>query len=362
MAKRKYNFNPGPATLPLDALEEAQKNMVEYKSTGMSYLELSHRSKDFEEILASTQDLLRSLMEIPATHEIIFLGGGASLHFCMIPMNFLPQGKKACYLITGNWSELALKEAKLLGETVVGASSKEENFRRIPKAHEIKIAPDSVYVHMTSNNTIYGTQWKSFPETGNIPLIADMSSDIFSRRVDLSKFAVIYGGAQKNLGPAGVTVVIINKDFVGQAKENLPTMLKYKTHVEKNSLYNTPPVFAIYMMKLVLEWGKKIGGLKKIEQINEEKGRVLYGVVDEYPDFFKGTVDPDSRSLMNATIRLPNEDLEKKFISEAAAKDFHGLKGHRSVGGIRVSMYNALPLEGIEKLAEFMRDFVKKSG
>jgi phosphoserine aminotransferase len=362
MAKRKYNFNPGPAALPLSVLEEAQKNCVDYKGCGMSYLEISHRSKEFEEILAGAKSLLRSLMEVPDTHEILFLASGASLQFCMVPMNFLPAGKKASYLITGHWSELAVKEAKSFGEVVTAASTKEESFRRIPKPAEIHIDPDSAYVHLTSNNTIYGTQWKSFPDTGAIPLMADMSSDIFSRRVPVNKFGIIYGGAQKNLGPAGVTVVIFRKDLLARANEKIPTLLRYKTHVEKDSLFNTPPVFAIYMVKLVLEWAKGLGGLKKIEAINEQKGKVLYGIMDEYPDFYRGTVEPESRSLMNATVRLPSEDLEKKFLAEASQNNFHGLKGHRSVGGIRVSMYNAMPLEGIEALADFMRDFVKKNG
>lgn len=356
--ERVYNFNPGPAILPLEALKEAQKDLLNYKGIGMSIMEISHRSQDFKTILTETKNLFRRILEIPDNYEILFLQGGASLQFAMVPMNFLTKDKKAGYILTGSWSKKAFKEAKLFGDAYIVANTEEDKkFRRIPKQEELKIQPDSVYIHITSNNTIFGTQWKTFPDVGNIPLIADMSSDILSRKFDVNKFSLIYAGAQKNLGPAGVTIVIIKKEMLSYANENLTTMLQYKTHVENDSLYNTPPVWCIYMVKLVLEWMEREGGLEKIQQINEQKGKLLYGLMDKYPDFYRTTVDDDSRSLMNVTMRLPNEDLEKEFIDKATKAGFVGLKGHRSVGGIRVSMYNALPLEGIEKLVEFMEDF-----
>lgn len=356
---RKFNFNPGPATLPLEVLEELQKNVVDYNSIGMSVLEISHRSKEFEEILSTTKSLFRELMAIPEDYEILFLGGGASLQFAMIPMNLLNPGGKADYIITGEWSKKALKEAKLLGQPVIAATTEDEKFRRIPKPEEIKLSKDATYVHLTSNNTIFGTQWSSFPETKGIPLIADMSSDILSRRVDVEKFGLIYAGAQKNLGPAGVTVVIIRKDLAERCPETVPTMLRYKTHIEDNSLYNTPPVFAVYGVKLVLEWVKRQGGVEKVEEINKKKGGLLYQAIEESSGFYRSTVDADSRSLMNVTFRLPDETLEAKFIQEAAKVELHGLKGHRSVGGIRASIYNAFPLEGIERLVNFMKQFAK---
>ena len=355
MTGRKFNFNPGPAVLPVGALEKLKDSILDYGGTGIGILETSHRSKEFEAILERTKSLLRELMAIPESHEILFLGGGANTQFAMIPMNLFQNGKTASYILTGTWSKKAIKEAKHYGNPVVAASTEEESFTRIPSPDEIKIDPSSAYVHITSNNTIYGTQWKTFPDTGSVPLVCDMSSDIFSRRVDVSKFAMIYGGAQKNLGPAGVTIIIMRNDLIDSCSDKVSPMLSYKTHKEKNSLYNTPPVFAIHTTQLVLEWAKERGGLGAIEKENEEKGKLLYGTIDESPDFYRGTVKPDSRSLMNATIRLPSEDLEKKFIEEAAKENLHGLKGHRSVGGIRVSMYNAMPLEGIEKLTAFMR-------
>ncbi|MEW5806306.1 MAG: 3-phosphoserine/phosphohydroxythreonine transaminase [Acidobacteriota bacterium] len=361
MGNRIFNFNPGPATLPLPVLEKVRDEFIDYSSLGMSVTEISHRSKQFEAVMMDTKKLLAEIMGIPPNYKIIFLGGGASLQFAMIPMNFLPQGKNADYVITGEWAQKAHKEAKLIGKTNIAATTEADGFRRMPRQDELKLDPNACYVHITSNETISGTQWQRYPDVGNVPLIADMSSDILSRKVDVSKFGVIYAGAQKNLGPAGVTVVIIHDDLVAKCPENLPTMLNYKTHVSKDSLYNTPPVFAIYMVKLVLEWLKAQGGLKKIEEINNEKGRIIYGILDEYPDYYRSAAHKDSRSIMNVTLRLPNEDLEKKFIDEASKAGFHGLKGHRSVGGIRVSMYNAMPLEGIQKLAAFMEEFKKNN-
>lgn len=356
---RKFNFNPGPATLPLEVLEELQCNIVEYDNIGMSFLEISHRSKEFEEILNTAKALLKELMNIPDDYEVLFLTGGASLQFAMVPMNLLTPGKKADYIITGYWSKKAIEQAKIIGKTVVAATTESENFSRIPTQDEIKLSQDATYVHITSNNTIFGTQWKQFPQTNNVPLIADMSSDILSRKIDVSKFGLIYAGAQKNLGCAGVTVVIIKKDLADNPPKNLPTMLKYKTHIEDNSLYNTPPVFAIYVVKLVLEWLKRKGGVEKIEEINTKKAELIYEAIDSSSGFYRGTVSPDSRSYMNITIRLKNEDLEKKFIQEAEKIGLHGLKGHRSVGGIRASIYNAFPLEGVETLVDFMEKFAK---
>ncbi len=361
MADRIYNFNPGPATLPLSALEKAQKEFLDYRNAGMSVTEISHRSKEFDAILEETKNLLHEIMEIPQNYKTIFLQGGASLQFAMVPMNFLPPGKSADYVVTGSWAKKAIKEAQIIGKVNVAASTESDGFRRMPKENEITLDPNAIYVHITSNETISGTQWAQYPDTGQVPLIADMSSDILSRKIDVNRFALIYAGAQKNLGPAGVTVVIIRDDLIEKCPDSLPTLLNYKTHVSKNSLYNTPPVFAIYMVKLVLDWIKAEGGMEKIEERNMKKAKLLYGILDQYPRYYKSAVDLDSRSIMNVTLRMSSEELEKKFISEAAKKGFHGLKGHRSVGGIRVSMYNAMPLEGIEKLVEFMEEFLKKN-
>jgi len=360
MANRIFNFNPGPATLPLPVLEKAKEEFVNYSSLGMSVTEISHRSKQFDAILEDTKKLFCEILGVPQNYKIIFLGGGASLQFSMVAMNFLAQGKSADYVVTGEWAKKALKEAQILGQPKVAATT-EPDFKRIPKQNEIKLDPNACYVHITSNETISGTQWAQYPDVGTVPLICDMSSDILCRKFDVSRFALIYAGAQKNLGPAGVTVVIIRDDLVEKCPEKMPTMLNYKTHVAKNSLYNTPPVFAIYMIKLVLDWVKGQGGLAKVEEINNEKARLVYGILDKYPDYFKSAAEKESRSIMNVTLRMKNEETEKMFIDEAAKAGFHGLKGHRSVGGIRVSMYNAMPLEGIKKLVEFMEDFKKRN-
>lgn len=359
---RKWNFNPGPATLPLSVLEKLKENTIELNGLGMSILEISHRSKDFEVILNETKNLYHKLLGFSDEYDTIFLGGGASLQFAMIPMNFL-KGGVADYVITGSWSKKALKEAKLFGNPNVSASTENEQFTRLPKENEIKYSQNPNYIHFTSNNTIYGTQWHQFPKTPEgIPVFCDMSSDILSRKFDTNKFSLIYAGAQKNLGPAGVTLITMKKELLNSVKEGLPTMLSYKTHFAENSLYNTPPVFAIYVVKLVLEWANEIGGLEKIEETNNKKAEILYGIIDKYADYYRGTVvDKNSRSFMNVTFRLPSEELEQKFIKEASSAGFHGLKGHRSVGGIRVSMYNAFTLEGIEKLCNFMEEFKRKN-
>jgi len=361
MAKQVFNFNPGPAVLPKEVLRQVQSELLDYKGTGISILESSHRAAEYEEINTAAMKLFRELMGLGDNYKVLFMGGGASLQFDMLPMNLHPKGGTAAYIETGSWAEKAIKEAKKVanGTVHVAASMKEEKFNRIPKQNELKIPADAAYLHYTTNNTIYGGQWQYIPDAGNVPLVSDMSSDIFSRELDFKKFALIYAGAQKNLGPSGVTIVIIRDDMLAKCAEGLPTMLSYKTHAGKDSLYNTPPVFAVYVVRLVLEWIKNQGGLKAVEKVNFAKKERIYQTMDLHPDFYRGTVKPDSRSWMNLTLRLPSEDLEKKFLSEAKAAGFIGLKGHRDVGGIRVSLYNALPLEGAEKLADFMMAFKK---
>lgn len=362
MTNRIWNFNPGPATLPLPVLEKIKEDIPDYSGTGMAVMELSHRSKPYAAVHAEAKDLLVELLGIPENFKILFLQGGASLQFAMVPMNLLGDGKSADYVITGSWSKKAMKEAKILGSAKVAGSSEDTNFNRIPKQSELTLDPDAVYVHITSNNTIAGTQWATFPDTGDVPIISDMSSDILSRKFDLSQFGLIYAGAQKNLGPSGVTVVIIRDDLVAKCREDIPTLLRYATHVDKDSLFNTPPTFSIYIVKLVLEWLKAQGGMRAIEKTNQAKGELLYNTIDSNSEFFRGTVEPESRSLMNVTFRLPTEELESQFISEGLENGFGGLKGHRSVGGVRVSMYNAMPLDGIKALTDFMVDFSGKNG
>ena len=357
MAHRIFNFNPGPATLPLEVLEHIQQELLDYKGTGMSVMEISHRSAEFEEINDNAIALVRELLGLDDSYHVLFLGGGASTQFAMIPLNFLTPDKTAAYVDTGAWSSKAIVEAQKVGKVHLAGSSKDTNYDRIPE--KIDIPDNLAYFHLTSNNTIRGTQWQKFPDTGNIPMICDMSSDIASRQREFKKFDLIYAGAQKNLGAAGATLVIISQAMADKCIEGNLTMLDYRTHIKKKSLFNTPPVFSIYVVKLVLEWIKKQGGIQAIEKINIAKKERIYQLMDSYPDFYKGTVKSDSRSWMNLTMRLPNEQLEQKFIAEAKAADMGGLKGHRSVGGIRVSLYNAMPMEGVEKLAQFMEDFKK---
>lgn len=362
MANRIWNFNPGPATLPLPVLEQMKADLPVYRETGMAVMELSHRSKDYAAIHADAKSLLRELFSVPDNYHILFLQGGASTQFFMIPMNLLREGQSADYVNTGAWSKKAIKEAKLFGTVNVAGSSEDQNFTFIPKKEDLNLDPGARYVHLTSNNTIAGTQWKTFPDAGKIPLIADMSSDILSKKIDLLPFGIVYAGAQKNLGPSGVTVVIIRDDVVENCRDDLPTMTMYKTHVEKDSLFNTAPTYSIYILKLVLEHVKKIGGLDAVEKENAAKAELLYGTIDGHKEFFRCPIPEDSRSMMNAVFRLPSEDLEAQFIADGLAAGFGGLKGHRSVGGIRVSMYNAMPLKGIEELVEFMTDFARKNG
>lgn len=355
--KRAFNFNAGPSALPLEVLQKAQAELVDFKGTGMSVMELSHRSATFEEVHNEAIARLRKLYEIPENYEVLFLQGGASLQFTMIPMNFLAEGQKASYIQTGAWSEKAFKEAKFFGTPVEAASTKENNYKNIPATQDIQIDAEAAYVHLTSNNTIFGTQWKTFPTTGDIPLIADMSSDILSKKVNISDFAMIYAGAQKNLGPSGVTVVIIRKDLLEKANPNIPTMLQYGTHSKNNSLYNTPPTFGIYMLGEVLKWVEAAGGLEAIEKQNEGKAKLIYDAIDNSNGFYYGHATEDSRSLMNITFRVADEALEKKFLAEAKDAGFVGLNGHRSVGGCRASAYNAVPVEACQALADFMVKF-----
>ncbi|MDO9265424.1 MAG: 3-phosphoserine/phosphohydroxythreonine transaminase [Desulfosalsimonadaceae bacterium] len=358
---RIFNFNAGPAVLPLPVLEEIQASFLNFNGSGMSITEVSHRSTWFDNVINDAVERTKRLLGLDDKFHVLFLQGGASLQFAMLPMNFLPEGKSADYVNTGTWATKAIKEAKILKKTHrVAATSEDRNFAYIPK--NIPFDKDAVYVHLTSNNTIKGTQWAEFPDTNGVPIIADMSSDIMSRPLDVEKFGVIYAGAQKNIGPAGVCMVIIRDDMLGLIPEGLPSMLNYKTFTESNSMYNTPPCFSIYTIQLVMKWLEEtVGGLKAMEAINRKKGGLLYDFMDA-TEFYRATADKDSRSLMNVTFRLPSEDLEKQFIKEATAAGMGGLKGHRSVGGCRASIYNAMPVEGVQTLVDFMKAFEKKNG
>lgn len=362
MEKRIYNFAAGPAILPEPVLKEAQEQLWTLPGIGMSILEISHRSKTFDKIIAEAKDGLKSLLGISDNYELLFLQGGASLQFSMVPLNLMVKNKKADYIVTGSWSKKAVKEAKRVGTANIAATTEEGKFKRIPKQEELKLDPQADYVHFTSNNTIYGTEWYKEPEVGNVPLVCDASSDILHKKIDVSKYALIYAGAQKNIGPSGVTLVIIRKDMIERSSDSLHTMLNYKIHVENNSLYNTPNTFGIYIIALVTKWLKGLGGLDGMYKINKEKADVLYNCIDESGGFYKGHADKDSRSLMNITFNLATEELEKKLIGEATAAGFDGLKGHRSVGGLRASIYNAFPKKGVEDLVGFMKDFQQKNG
>jgi phosphoserine aminotransferase len=358
---RIHNFSAGPAILPLPVLEEAQRDLVELPGVGMSVMEISHRSKPFDAIIQGAEADMRTLGGIPSEYKVLFLQGGASLQFSMVPMNLLTPGTSADYIMTGEWSKKALKEAKRVGATRIAASTEADRFTRVPAQAELSCAADAAYVHMTSNNTIFGTEFHYVPDTGGPPLVCDASSDMFARPLDVARFGLIYAGAQKNLGPSGVTVVIIREDLLARSADSLPTMLNFKTQAENASLYNTPPVFGIYILRLVLKWLVGIGGLDAIGRINERKARRLYDELDR-SEFWRPHAQKDSRSLMNVTFRLPSEDLEKLFVKESTAAGFDGLKGHRSIGGLRASIYNAFPEDGIAALVEFMREFERRHG
>ena len=361
MGKRIYNFNPGPAALPLPVLEEIQAEFIDYRESGMSITEVSHRSDLFDEVINNAKLRVKRLLGLGKDHEVLFIQGGASLQFSMVPMNLLADHQVADYVNTGSWSAKAIKEAQILGKQVrVAATSEDRDFTYIPK--DIAFNGDAAYVHLTSNNTIRGTQWRRFPEVGTVPLISDVSSDIMGRSMDMARFGLIYAGAQKNLGPSGVTLVVIREDMLERVPENLPTMLKYTTFAAKNSMFNTPPCFAIYVLELVMKWLEEtVGGLVKMEQINEKKAELIYKHLDN-SGFYWGTADKEDRSMMNVTFRLTDQSLEQVFIDEALANGLGGLKGHRSVGGCRASLYNATALEAVEALVSFMADFERRYG
>lgn len=360
---RVHNFNAGPAALPLAALERAREELLDLGGSGMSVIEHSHRGKDYDVIHNEAIALLRKLLGISDDYHVLFLQGGASQQFAMVPMNLLPQGKSADYVLTGGWSEKALEEAKTVGNVRVAASTAVDGkYARIPKASELSLDESAAYVHITSNNTLFGTQWTSFPDVGHAPLVADMSSDLLWRKIDVSKFGLIYAGAQKNIGPSGLVVVIVRKDLVESGRRDIPKIFRYKTHADNNSLYNTPPTFSIYLVRNVLSLLDAQGGLDAIEAVNRKKGEVLYGTIDELSDFYRSPVEKESRSLMNVVFRLPTPELEERFVAEAKKASLVGLKGHRSVGGIRASTYNAVSLESVTALASFMRDFAKANG
>jgi phosphoserine aminotransferase len=361
MTNRIYNFSAGPAVLPLEVLEEAREHLIALPGVGMSILEISHRSKPFDDIIQGAEADIRTLAGIPEGYHVLFLQGGASLQFSMVPMNLLSQGGSADYIVTGSWSQKAVKEAKRVGAVKIAATTEGENFARIPAQQELTLDPEAAYLHYTTNNTIFGTEFSYVPNAGRVPLIADASSDIFSGPIDVSKFALIYAGAQKNLAPAGLTLVIIRDDMLKRTPASLPTMLQYTIHAENKSLYNTPPVFTIYVMRLVLRWLLKSGGLEAIQQVNDRKAGKLYAEIDR-TGFYRAHAQPGSRSRMNVTFRLPSEELEKTFAKDATAAGLDGLKGHRSVGGMRASIYNAFPEEGIDALVQFMQEFERKKG
>ena len=362
MDDRIYNFNAGPATLPLEVLEEVRDEFLDYNGEGMSIIEMSHRSKTYDAVNAEVEADMKDLLGLSDDYRVLFVQGGATMQFSMVPLNFLPEGRTADYVLTGGWAEKALAEAKKVGATHVAFTDKDNNYKHMPKMSEIKLSDNPAYVHITSNNTLFGTQWRELPCFGNIPMVADMSSDILSRPFPAGHFSLIYAGAQKNLGPAGVTVVIIRKDLAEDNPASLPTMLRYQTYAKNNSLYNTPPVFSIYVMGKVLKWIKAGGGLAGMAVHNEAKAKIIYDVMDKFPDFFKGHADKDSRSLMNITFRLSSEELEAKFVKEATARGLIGLKGHRAVGGLRASVYNGMPESGCQALADFMIEFMGGNG
>lgn len=356
LMERVYNFSAGPSILPLPVLEKVQKELLNYSGTGMSIMEMSHRSSQFQSIIDEASSLLRELMHIPENYDVLFLQGGASLQFSMVPFNLMNAHKRAGYIITGSWSKKALQEAKKIGEAEVIASSEEERFSKIPYVDVLRVPKELDYVHITTNNTIEGTKYVELPQLTDIPLIADMSSNILSEEYDVEKFGLIYAGAQKNLGPAGLTIAIIKKDLIGKADPSCPTMLNYETYSKNNSLYNTPPSFSIYVTKLVLEWLKEQGGVSAMEEQNRRKAAILYDFLDE-SKLFTSPVDPAYRSLMNIPFTAPSNDLNEQFLQKAKALGLVTLKGHRSVGGMRASIYNAMPVEGVQKLVDCMKKF-----
>lgn len=362
MEKRMFNFSAGPATLPLPVLQKAQEDLVLYPGAGASVLEISHRSKAYDQIHANAKNNIAALLNLSDDYQILFLQGGASLQFSMLAMNFL-NGKSADYIHTGSWASKAISEAKKHGTPNVVWNGKEENFVRVPADRELKLNPDAEYVHFTSNETIQGVEFQAPPEAGGKPLFCDYSSSFLSGPIDVSKFAFIYAGAQKNVGPSGVVVVIVRKDLLERVPQGLPSMLDYRLMAENDSLYNTPPCFSVYIISLVTKWLREdMGGLAKVHEHNQKKARLIYDVIDQSGGFYRGHSKPECRSLMNLTFRLPDEAMEKEFVTQATAAALDGLKGHRSVGGCRASIYNAMPFEGCQALADFMVEFQKKKG
>jgi phosphoserine aminotransferase len=363
MSDRAMNFNPGPAALPLAALERARDELVDFAGTGMSLMEHSHRGPTYEAVHDEAIALLRALMGIDERYHVLLLQGGARMQFAMVPLNLLHPGAGADYVVTGTWAKGAHAEARLVGQARAAANTEENGtFVRVPRQDELSLDPKAAYVHITSNNTLFGTQWASYPETGEVPLVADMTSDLLGRRLDVGRFGLIYAGAQKNVGPAGVTVVIVRKDLVATARTDVPLALRYASYAETNSLWNTPPVFPIYMLRNTLAVLKDWGGVDALEQRNAKKAALVYDVIDAAPDFFRCPVERESRSLMNAVFRLPTPELEKRLLAEAAEARMVGLKGHRSVGGIRVSMYNAVEIAWVEALVALLTDFAQRHG
>ncbi len=360
MADRIYNFSAGPATLPYEVLTQAAKDIVNFNNTGIGLIEMSHRSKEFMAVAEEAESLVRELFSVPDNYKVLFLQGGASTQFAMVPMNLLSKGRTATYLNTGVWSKKAIKEAGLFGNVNVAYTSEESGFDHVPAPSDLTLPADSEYTYFVSNNTIFGTQYHEFP-VSDAPLVCDMSSDIMSRKIDVSSFGIIFAGAQKNIGPAGATLVIIRDDLLSKTPDTVPTMFKYSTHADKGSMFNTPPCFAVYTIGLVMKWLKNLGGVDAIEKLNREKAALLYQTIDD-SQFYKGHARTASRSFMNVTFNLPDPDLETKFIQEATSRELNGLKGHRSVGGVRASIYNAFPREGVETLVEFMKEFEKNNG
>jgi phosphoserine aminotransferase len=361
---RVINFNAGPAGLPLPALERARDELLDFQGSGMSVMEHSHRGKEYESVHDEAISLLTGLLGIPDTHQVLFLTGGASQQFAQVPMNFLPPGASADYLMTGVWSEKAYDEAKLVGQARIAATTvlPDKRYVRVPRQDELQLDPQAAYVHLTSNNTIYGTQWHRWPEVGHVPLVADMSSDFMWKPMDVSRFAFIYAGAQKNLGPSGVLIAVARKDFISRGRKDIPKIFRYSTHAENNSLYNTPPTLAIYLCRNVLAWAKQVGGLAQLEKWNREKGELLYGALDKHAGFYHAPVERESRSYMNVVFKLPTPELDDRFVAEAKKAGMVGLKGYRTMGGIRASLYNAVTVDNVKALVSFMEEFVRKNG
>lgn len=360
--KRSYNFNPGPAALPLEVLEEAQRQFVAFRGKGMSIMEMSHRSAEVERMVEETEKLLQRLLGLPDGYRVLFMGGGASMQFGLIPLNFLKDDKTAHYILSGSFSDKAYAEARAVGHAVAAASSKADKWRVLPETDELELGQDAAYVHMTTNNTIEGSQFRHIPETNGVPLIGDMTSDLLSRAMDFGKFDMFYAGAQKNLGPAGVTVAVVRGSLLAECSNRIPAIMKYSTYAENDSLYNTPPVHSIYMLKLVLEWTERQGGVAEMERRSRQKAALLYDAIDASGGFYEGVIERPYRSVMNVTWRMKDEALEKRLLAAAEERGIEGLAGHRSVGGLRASIYNAVPLEACEALAELMTEFRKAHG